>query len=61
MTSRFFATKRSVYVGKGTTDGAYKVITAIMRNTGLAKKVRPKIVCWILQNDSLYVLYIIDI
>ena len=42
MSSRFLATKRSVYVGKGSTDAAYKVLTRIMRNTGLMRKVKSK-------------------
>lgn len=40
MTGRFFATKRSVFVGRGSPDVAYKVLTKIMRNTGLMRKVR---------------------
>lgn len=40
MTGRFFATKRSVFVGRGSPDIAYKVLTKIMRNTGLMRKVR---------------------
>jgi len=39
MATRFFATQRSVYVGKGSTDAAFKVLTKIMRNTGLTRKV----------------------
>ena len=38
-TARFLATKRSVFVGKGSTDSAYRVLTNIMRNTGLIRKV----------------------
>ena len=40
MASRFLAIKRSVYVGKGSTDAAYKILMKIMRNTGLTRKVR---------------------
>ena len=39
MSSRFLATKRSVFVGKGSTDAAYRILTAIMRSTGLMRKV----------------------
>jgi small subunit ribosomal protein S21 len=39
MSRRFLATNRSVFVGKGSTDAAYKVLTSIMRNTGLVSKI----------------------
>ena len=42
MSSGFFATKRSVYVGKGSVDRAYRALMGIMRNTGMLRKVRPR-------------------